>query len=115
MSCPLCAVREALPNRRECETHELRFPWPDGERYHVTVGEFDDGRAAEVFLHGAKVGSDADGLHADIGVLLSRALQFRDTLEQLAAGMARLGDGTTPASIVGAALDLLVKTRAGPQ
>ncbi len=60
-------------------------------------------------MHGAKVGSDADGLHADVGVLLSRLLQHGDTLDAIAAGMACLGDGTTPASIIGAALDLLVK------
>ncbi len=27
------------------------------------------GRPGEAFLHGAKVGSDSDGLHSDIGVL----------------------------------------------
>ncbi len=34
--------------------------------------------------------------------------RFGDRLDDIAAGMARLGDGTTPASIVGAMLDRLV-------
>ena len=100
-------ARERLSSRRPAETHELRYG-PNDARHHDTVGFYDDGRPAEVFGHGAKVGSDADGLHADVGVLLSRLLQHGDTLEAIAAGMARLGDGRTPASIVGAALDRLV-------
>ena len=88
-------ARERLSNRRPAETFELRYG-PDDARHHVTVGYFDDGRPGEVFLHGAKVGSDADGLHADVGVLVSRLLQHGDTLEAIAAGMARLGDGRTP-------------------
>ena len=42
---------------------------------------------------------------ADLGVLISRALQHGDSIEALAAGMGRLGDGTTPASIIGSILD----------
>ena len=45
------------------------------------------------------------GLLADLGVLISRALQHGDSIEALAAGMGRLGDGKTSASIVGAILD----------
>ena len=101
------AERKRLPNRRPAETFELRFG-PNDAWHHVTVGFFGGNRPGEIFLHGAKVGSDADGLHADVGVLLSRLLQHADTLEAIAAGMARLGDGETPASIIGAALDRLV-------
>lgn len=101
------AGRERLPSRRPAETFNFRFG-PDDARHHVTLGFYADGRPGEIFLHGAKVGSDADGLHADVGVLLSRLLQHGDTLEKIAAGMARLGDGRMPASIVGAALDRLV-------
>ena len=99
------ATRERLPNRRHAETFDIEY---GGKTYQVTVGFFGDGRPGEVFLHGAKTGSDADGLHADIGVLLSRLLQHGDSLGAVAAGMGRLGDGVTPCSIVGAALDRLV-------
>ena len=61
-----------------------------------------------MFLSGAKVGSDVDGLLADLGGLLSRALQHGDSIEALAAGMGRLGDGSTPVSIIGSVLDRVV-------
>ena len=99
-------VRDRLPNRRAAETRELRYR---DKVYAVATGYYRDGRSGEVFLSGAKVGSDTDGLLADVGVLLSRLLQHGDTLEAIAAGMARLGDGTTPASIIGAALDRLTE------
>ena len=71
------------------------------------------GRPGEAFLHGAKVGSDSDGLHSDIGVLLSRALQHGDAPASLASGMGRLGDGTTPCSIVGVVADVLAEEAPG--
>ncbi len=49
--------RERLPDRRQAETLDL---WHGGRRYHVTIGQYDDGRPGEVFLHGAKPGSDVD-------------------------------------------------------
>lgn len=99
-------ARERLPNRRHSETVDL---WYGGQRYHVTVGRYPDGRVAEVFLSGAKSGSDVDGLCADLGVLVSRLLQHGDTPASLVSGMGRLGDGTTPASLAGAVVDRLVK------
>ena len=98
-------ARERLPARRQAETFDLEY---GGKVYQVTVGRYHDGRPGEIFIHGSKVGSDADGLHADIGVLLSRLLQHGDSLGAVAAGMGRLGDGTTPCSIIGAVLDRLV-------
>ena len=56
-------------------------------------------------LAGSKSGSHIDGLLSDIGVLLSRLLQHGDNIEALAAGTGTLGDGITPASIIGAALN----------
>ncbi len=64
--------REPLPDRRQAETLDL---WHGGRRYHLTIGEFPDGRPGEIFLHGAKPGSDTDLLCDDIGVLISRLLQ----------------------------------------
>jgi hypothetical protein len=80
--------RERLPDRRQAETLNL---WHGGRRYHVTVGEYPDGRPGEVFIHGAKPGSDADLLNDDIGVLISRLLQHGDSPAALAAGIGRLG------------------------
>ncbi len=72
------AGRERLPDRRQADTFEVRY----GDNvYQVAIGYYPDGRPGEVFLSGAKTGSDSDGLHADIGVplrgRLSRASYFR--------------------------------------
>ncbi len=91
--------RERLPNRRQAETLDL---WHGGQRYHLTVGEYPDGRPGEVFIHGAKPGSDTDLLYDDIGVLISRLLQHGDDPAVLAAGLGNLGDGQGPASLIGA-------------
>ena len=94
--------RERLPDRRQSVLLDLEH---QGAQYSLSVGFFDNGKPGEVFLSGAKVGSDVDGLLADLGVLLSRALQHGDGVEKLAAGMGRLGDGSTPVSIIGSVLD----------
>ena len=96
-------LRERLPDRRQAETVDL---WHGGRRYHLTIGEYPDGRPGEVFVHGATVGSDVDGLCGDVGVLLSRLLQYGDNPASLAAGIGRLGNGD-PASIIGAVADVL--------
>ena len=91
--------RERLPDRRQAETVDL---WHGGQRYHLTVGEYPNGTPGEVFIHGAKPGSDSNLLYDDIGVLISRLLQHGDTPDALAAGLGRLGNGQGPASLVGA-------------
>ncbi len=78
--------RERLPDRRQAETVDLHY---GGQRFHLTIGEYDDGRPGEVFVHGATVGSDVDGLCGDVGVLISRLLQFGDDPASLALGMCR--------------------------
>ncbi len=95
--------RERLPHRRQTETVDL---WYDGRRYHLTIGEYPDGSPGEVFIHGAKPGSDTDLPCDDIGVLISRLLQHGDSPAALAAGIGRLGNGD-PASIVGAIADVV--------
>ena len=102
--------RERLSDRRQSETVDL---WHGGQRYHLTVGEYRDGRPGEVFIHGAKPGSDTDLLCDDLGVLVSRLLQHGDSPAALAAGIGRLGNGD-PASIVGAIADVLAAKAAGP-
>ena len=102
--------RERLLDRRQAETLDL---WHGGRRYHLTVGEYNDGRPGEVFIHGAKPGSDTDLLCDDIGVLISRLLQHGDDPASLASGIGQLGNGD-PASIIGAVADVLAGKAAGP-
>ncbi len=95
--------RRRLPNRRQNETVDLIF---EGQRYHVTIGLAPDGRAAEVFCHGAKVGSGMDLLLDDACVALSLLFQHGIQPQGLAHSMGRLHDGA-PASIIGALVDLV--------
>ena len=98
--------RQRLPNRRRAKTVDIEF---GGNAYQFSIGYFADGRIGEVFVGGPKSGSDMQGLLADLGVVISRLFQHGDTPLSLAAGMARLGDGTTPASIIGAISDALAR------
>ena len=102
--------RERLPDRRQAETVDL---WHGGQRYHLGIGEYNDGSPGETFIRGAKPGSDKDLLCDDIGVLISRLLQFGDSPAAIAAGIGRLGDGA-PASIIGVIVDVLAAKAAGP-
>ena len=102
--------RHRLPNRRPSETFNLQFN--DGRRIHLTIGFYPEGDIGEVFLHGGKTGSDADGLNADIGTLISRAIQHGDTPVALAKGMGRLGTDRGPASLIGAVCDMLATVAA---
>ncbi len=96
--------RKRLPDRRQVETISLHY---GGRRFHLSVGKYDDGQPGEVFIHGAKPGSDTDLLYDDIGVLFSRLLQHGDDPVALAAGLGGLGNGQGPASLIGAIADVL--------
>ena len=95
--------RKQLPNRRQAVllTADHR-----GSVYEVALGVYSDGKPGELFIAGARTGSDIDALLADAAVLVSRALQHGDDLADLAKAMGREGDGITPSSAIGAALDM---------
>src|SRR5258707_15187139 len=66
------AERERLPNRREASTFDVEA---GGLRYRATIGRYDDGRLAEIFLVNHKAGSMAGIMASDSAVLCSIALQ----------------------------------------
>lgn len=100
-------MRQRLPNRRA--NIGDRFTWR-GRRPHVMAGLAPDGRILECFLRGGgTTGSDTDQLLDDVAALISRALQHGDTVAGLARGMGRLPPDASPTSIVGAALDALLR------
>jgi hypothetical protein len=82
----------------------------DGRCYAVSLG-FDpaDSWLGEVFADGAKVGSNMDGILDDACIAVSLLLQHGVAPASLAGTMGRLGDGKTPASIIGALADLLTQ------
>ena len=89
-------------------------------RFTATIGFDDHDRPRELFLCGAKDGTDLAGILDDASVVISVALQHGITPAALAKSVARLPTGplgpseldqpgreTQPASVIGAALDLL--------
>ena len=65
--------RRGLPHRRTATSLNLRFGSVD---YVITLGRFEDGALAEVFIDGAKAGSDIQAMSRDAAILISLALQF---------------------------------------
>jgi hypothetical protein len=100
-------TRVRLPDRRPCMTIVLVH---NDRSYSVTLG-FDvaNNRVGEVFTHGAKVGSNMDAILDDTCIAISLLLQQGVEPTSLASSMSRLGDGKTPASIIGALTDLIVR------
>lgn len=99
--------RQRLPDRRPSLTTNLFY---ENQNYSVTLG-FDvrNDRVAEVFTHGAKIGSGMDRLLDDACVALSLLLQYGVEPTAFASSMGRLGDGKSPASVIGALADLIVR------
>ncbi len=99
-------TRERLPARRPNETVTIEH---GGARFDVTIGLFPGGAVGEVFTGGAKSGSELDGLLDDSAILISLLLQNGVEPAALARTVGRLGDGTAPASVIGAICDLLAE------
>ena len=119
------AVRRRLPNRRDAVTQTLLV---GSHTFAATVG-FDPatGRPREVFLAGAKDGTDMAAILDDASVVISISLQHGISATALAKSVARLPlapltpadlaeaagpRNTVPASVIGAALDFLCEIEA---
>jgi hypothetical protein len=72
--------RQRLPNRR---SHWLYRFESGGQVYTGGIGRFDDGRIAEIFINGAKVGSTAEANAQDAAIVASLALQHGCPLETI--------------------------------
>jgi hypothetical protein len=98
-------MRERLQNRRACETFAFEC---HGLSYVASIGRFDDGRLAEIFLTNHKAGSQADANARDSAVVASLALQHGVPLDVIRRALLRdaRGNAETP---LGAALDLLAE------
>lgn len=117
-------TREKLPWRRDAYTETIRHFTPDGngQELIVTVGRFDNGRVAEVFVD---VPYDKQKhmtalLGKDVSTLISIALQHGATVEELRSAMGRsevnrLGRMVDmPHTIVGTVLDHMAKKQEPP-
>ncbi len=117
--------RRRLPNRRPGETHALSV---GNHTFTATFGFDQDGQPREVFLDGAKDGTEMATILDDVAVLVSVALQHGIRATALAKSVARLPlvpltpadlaeaagpRQTAPASIIGVVLDLLSSLEIG--
>jgi hypothetical protein len=104
------ANREALPHRRSAETFELERA---NTRFAVTVGFYPDGRVAEVFVTGAKVGSEFEAVARDGAVLLSLALQHGVPLDVMRHALTRESNNEA-STVIGMVVDRLIKNPTTP-
>lgn len=104
-------MRTKLPNRRPSETRKVPFELATGKVQNliITVGFDEDGLPKEVFCADFKAGSDLHALVMDTCVLVSRALQFGDVAEDLAASMCK------GPSLIGAILAVVADCRGEPR
>jgi ribonucleoside-diphosphate reductase alpha chain len=96
-------ARRELAHRRLCITETLCWR---NNFYDVSVGFFDDGTPAEIFVRGCKAGSEYEALARDWSVSVSIALQHGTPLETIAHAMLREPNGA-PASLFGAIVQYL--------
>lgn len=94
-------TRAVLPPRRYSQTFELRH---GQQNYIVSIGFFEAGGPAEVFITGTKAGSDVEAVSRDGAILISLALQHGIPLETMKHAITRGGD-EKPMSIVGAIIE----------
>src|SRR5450755_1560452 len=78
--------RQRLQNRRP---HWLYRFESGGQMYTGGIGRFDDGRIAEIFINGAKVGSTAEANAQDAAIVASLALQHGCPLETVRHALVR--------------------------
>jgi len=64
--------------------------------YTGGIGRFDDGRIAEIFINGAKVGSAAEANAQDSAIVASLALQHGCPLETIHHALVRGGGSGGP-------------------
>ena len=99
----MTAARQQLPNRRAAVTFELVV---GGLRYTCTVGRYEDGSIAELFLSNHKTNSAADTSARDTAILFSIAVQSGADPEVIRRALSRDSQGR-PSGLLGTALDLI--------
>jgi hypothetical protein len=102
--------RHTLPQRRHCETFDLHHG-NQNSLFAVTLGyygERGEGGIGEVFISGAKAGSEVGAVARDGAVLLSIAIQFGVPLETIQHALTREANGA-PSTIIGEVVDRLVE------
>ena len=113
-------ARQRLPSRRPAVTQDIEV---GAHRFTASIGFDEHNRPREIFLSGAKDGTDLAAILNDASVVLSVALQFGIPAAALAQSVAWLpavplappyldqpsnSRERQPASVIGTVLDLLI-------
>jgi len=98
-------MRNDLPMRRHCETFEVSFDLQ--QPFIVTVGRYPSGNIGEVFVRAHKRDQLFDHMARDMAILISKLLQYGETLGELSESMTRDAEGR-PQALAGAVLDAIV-------
>jgi ribonucleoside-diphosphate reductase alpha chain len=99
------AQRHRLADRRAAMTFNFEV---DGLRFVATVGRFDNGEIAEIFITSNKAGSAVGIMASDAAIAASLALQHGCPLEVLRKALSRDSHGHASGPL-GAALDQIVE------
>jgi hypothetical protein len=85
--------QERLEDRRG---HWLYRFQSGGQHFNGGIGRFADGRIAEIFINGSKVGSGAESSAQDAAIVASLALQHGCPLDTIRHALARSGGAEGP-------------------
>lgn len=99
--------RNTLPARREAQTFDLTHGNLN-TRFTVTFGYYETQQLGEIFISGAKAGSEVEGVARDGAVLLSLCLQYGVPTDTIKSAVTRNPDGT-PSTIIGSVVDQIGK------
>ena len=100
-------TRQRLPNRRFADTIEFEHDTGTSTLHYVaTVGHFEDGTVAEIFLNANKQGTFSDTNARDAAIAASLALQYGCPVTTLRKALTRNADGS-PAGPLGHLLDIV--------
>jgi ribonucleoside-diphosphate reductase alpha chain len=97
-------ARQRLADRRASELFGFEHR---GMRFHASFSRFPDGRPGEVFVTGAKAGTDVAANINDAALLASVAMQHGADVSALAQSLGRDGNGD-PSTPIGRALQIIV-------
>lgn len=103
-------TRHSLAHRREAETFAFEL---DGLKYIGTLGRFDSGGEAEIFLNWEKFNGGIDASTRDAAIAASLALQFGCPAETLRKALTRNPNGSASGPL-GKFLDLVAESCSTP-
>ena len=92
-------TRARLPDRREASAVAFIH---NNRRWTATIGRFEDGRLAELFLDGGKVDAVSE-LARESAIVVSLALQCGCSIEMLRHALAGRGEGPISSALALAA------------